>query len=99
MSHALKLPINIPLISVHGSKKRAYRLLELIQKKYGEREERLALGCQLVASFVGFGSKDEWTPIKVLKMCKAEEKININIDDSYRFMSLFKLASIEELFT
>ncbi len=86
---------NINLVRLEN---RFYRLHELIIKKYGEGWDRLTLGCQLVAAFVGFGSKEEWTAVKVFRMCSAIEKMHINVDDSYKFMSLFKLASIEDLY-
>ena len=75
-----------------------YRLRELIADKYGADETRIALGCQIVARFVGFGSKYKWTPARVLAMCVTTTSMNADAADMQKLMSLFKLKMPDELF-
>lgn len=77
--------------------KPAYRLKHLILRKYGE--EKYELGCQLVAQFVGQGSKAEWTAIKIHKLCETGESQFIDIRDKQKLKQLFGVENFSEFYT
>lgn len=72
-------------------------LNQLMLEKYGPN--KFELGCQLVASFVGHGSTEKWTALRILQMSAGEERgKDYHSDDIERFKKLFGEKALDIFF-